>query len=845
MAVKVADKIEQMNNQDYALMDASAVEYTKSDGTITRIDKVLDGVPSGQFYNSQEVDVLLNNKAEKNHTHAGAHTHSNLTVLEKFTEDTNGNLQYNGSDVTPVKDPVYTQQEVDTLLNDKVTKETGKSLLSDTDKANYDSAVAKAVYIGDFTKISISSVTDLVEAINALNSQFMSGMSYANKVLTINYKNGQSLPIDISSIITDTNIEELKNVNLSNLADGQILSYDLASQKFINIDNPSTNILQNAKNYTDAQIQALHSTRSEVVTQKPDQTIAEENVWYYYQEGEVWKQTIFINQTEVTFDTGATNLENVVLKSDVETTFDGTQDADKVASIGCLIALQGIVNASISSKVNVSDIVDDLVTDSVDKPLSANQGKVLNEKVTAVNTELQSHVSDTTVHMTTQDKTDLANAVATKHTHSNSSVLDKFSEDTNGNPLYNGSSIVGSSGSEIDDTTVASDKVYSSQKVSDLLDDKTDKSMIGEMSSLNIIGVGTIISALNKLQSQNKDTISCNGSKVTITYNSGKTEEIDLSSIVSSANITDLKNVDTSGIVDGEVLAYDTASGNFLPKAIDLSTVLDNAKSYTDKKIQAVGSTDCIVVDAKPVYNAGTIEYVEGGTSKTTTNTNTWFYYVDSTSSSYAQTIFINGVEVSISVGNLNLTDYVNKTSGVTSTYNTLDTSLIPNISALNEVIDLINAKLSSKVNTTDIVDDLTHTDTDKPLSANQGKILNEKVTNLGHSLTGGGSVVFKAEFTNVTSGDTIQYQSPIELKLATIVDVYKVEDGESNVTNALINFNSTTGNNFSKENIDITNSGLITQKEFVLNSSLNSDGFYELDLGDFKELKYIQNEVV
>ena len=42
MSVKVADKIVQMNNQDYPLMDASVVEYRKSDGNTIRVDKCLD-----------------------------------------------------------------------------------------------------------------------------------------------------------------------------------------------------------------------------------------------------------------------------------------------------------------------------------------------------------------------------------------------------------------------------------------------------------------------------------------------------------------------------------------------------------------------------------------------------------------------------------------------------------------------------------------------------------------------------------------------------------------------------------------------------------------------------------
>ena len=50
MSVKVADKITQMNNQDYALMDASAIEYTDSNGNKTRVDKVLDNMSNMGVY---------------------------------------------------------------------------------------------------------------------------------------------------------------------------------------------------------------------------------------------------------------------------------------------------------------------------------------------------------------------------------------------------------------------------------------------------------------------------------------------------------------------------------------------------------------------------------------------------------------------------------------------------------------------------------------------------------------------------------------------------------------------------------------------------------------------------
>ena len=44
MSVKIAEKIIQMNGQNYPLMDASAIEYIKADGTIVRIDKFLDNL---------------------------------------------------------------------------------------------------------------------------------------------------------------------------------------------------------------------------------------------------------------------------------------------------------------------------------------------------------------------------------------------------------------------------------------------------------------------------------------------------------------------------------------------------------------------------------------------------------------------------------------------------------------------------------------------------------------------------------------------------------------------------------------------------------------------------------
>ena len=44
MAVKIVDKIVQMNGQNYPLMDASAVEYEDANGNTTNVKDYLDNM---------------------------------------------------------------------------------------------------------------------------------------------------------------------------------------------------------------------------------------------------------------------------------------------------------------------------------------------------------------------------------------------------------------------------------------------------------------------------------------------------------------------------------------------------------------------------------------------------------------------------------------------------------------------------------------------------------------------------------------------------------------------------------------------------------------------------------
>lgn len=88
-----------------------------------------------------------------------------------------------------------------------------------------------------------------------------------------------------------------------------------------------------------------------------------------------------------------------------------------------------------TSKVSVSDIVDNLTTNVSNKPLSAAQGIVLKELIDSlqkelnnntdkINEELDGHIDDTTIHITSDERVNWNDANDKKHTHSNKSVLD-------------------------------------------------------------------------------------------------------------------------------------------------------------------------------------------------------------------------------------------------------------------------------------------------------------------------------------------------------------------------------------------------------------------------------------
>lgn len=65
---------------------------------------------------------------------------------------------------------------------------------------------------------------------------------------------------------------------------------------------------------------------------------------------------------------------------------------------------------------------------------------------------------------------------------------------------------------------------------------------------------------------------------------------------IGSSNIEDLSNVDTTGIVDGQILAYDSATGNFIPT---LAGQGDITAVYSGVGLDGGGTTGIVALEVK------------------------------------------------------------------------------------------------------------------------------------------------------------------------------------------------------------------------------------------------------
>lgn len=211
-------------------------------------------------------------------------------------------------------------------------------------------------------------------------------------------------------------------------------------------------------------------------------------------------------------------------------------------------------------------------------------------------------------------------------------------------------------------------------------------------------------------------------------------------------------NEDAIAVINGD----STVTGSIKKSA---ATTLRDAKSYTDQKIEEMSSNQAIVCDEKPSYMDGTTTYIKDGMPQTTDEENIWFYY--EADGKLMQTIWITGIETTIvSAGGVNFDDFVSKTKDIASTYegDEADTDKIPNIAAMQALETLLKTDINTRVKIADIYDGLDNTSAAVPLSANQGRVLSEKVDTKLDKTFAGDEVANKHLITdsmgNVTLGE-------------------------------------------------------------------------------------------
>ena len=190
-------------------------------------------------------------------------------------------------------------------------------------------------------------------------------------------------------------------------------------------------------------------------------------------------------------------------------------------------------------------------------------------------------------------------------------------------------------------------------------------------------------------------------------------------------------NEDAIAIING-----DSSVSGSIKKSV--SNTLKDAKAYTDQKISEMSDNAAINCDEKPTYfddGAGnvTITYLKDGESHTTTETSTWFYYTQD--DKLMQTIFIvdstdNSITVQdiVSAGNADFEDFVSKSKDIVSEFDGADTTKIPNVEALQALETHLQTNIDSKISGDAILDSVESSSVTSALSANQGRILNEKI---------------------------------------------------------------------------------------------------------------------
>ena len=413
-------------------------------------------------YTKTEADALLATKVDKedgkglladtdkalyDDAALKAHEHTNETVLDKLSDNA-GELEYDGKKISVDLSTVYTKTEADTLLDDKVNKEDGKSLLSDTDKALYDDAV---------TKVHEHSNSTVLDKLTDNNGE----LEY----------NGNKISIDLSTIYTKSETDALLD-NKVDKEDGKGLLADTDKEL-----------------YDDAALKAHEHTNSAILDKLEED-----------EDGE-----LKYNGNKISAD-----LSTVYTKTETDTLLDNKVDKEDGKSLLADEDKAKYDDAVLKAHEHSNESVLDKLKEDEDGELEYNGNKIsidLSTVYTKTETDalLDNKVDkeDGKALLADTDKELYDDAVTKAHEHSNESVLDKFNEDEDGNPTYNGNTISGGSsfsGNAIDVNYDNSTSGLSSIEVQSAIDElaakykdmdsSVTKIELGDVTDANVVESG-------------------------------------------------------------------------------------------------------------------------------------------------------------------------------------------------------------------------------------------------------------------------------------------------------------------------------------------------------------------
>lgn len=330
-----------------------------------------------RYYTESEIDEKLANKANATHTHSN-YVPTTRTVNGKALS---ANITLSASDVgalpdttvIPSIDGLATEEYVSDVAGTKVDKVSGKGLSTNdytTTEKNKLSGIATGAEVNQnaFSNVVVGSTTIAADSkTDSLTIAAGTGISVAgdatNDKVTITNSGVRSIATGSSNgtISVNTNGETV-NVAVKGLGSAAYTAstaYDAAGS--------ASDALASAKEYTNTKVSNLASTT--VV----DNKISSHNT-----------STSAHNDIRALITALTTKVNNFLDVDDTTT--------DQLSEVITLINNnKGTLESLTTSKVNVSDIVNNLTTNSTSKVLSAAQGVAIKSLIDALQTELDSH----------------------------------------------------------------------------------------------------------------------------------------------------------------------------------------------------------------------------------------------------------------------------------------------------------------------------------------------------------------------------------------------------------------------------------------------------------------------